>query len=213
MSLRDGEVDMYRAIGSQRITGTFHEMLLSRRTRSVGIQVKLEQTLGQLAVVQSFTAQQSAYDVLIAVVAIGQLLRSSPVETAAGGIELIVESEGSQVGEEDLLHIGLRLIVRRVDEGKERLKHAASCARGGYKLDYAVGGVREIVLPGAGSLLLLLIGEALDAVAHRSGVVETQIGEASDKVVQLFLKLSLGDALGSELLSVLICDIHLDRLY
>ena len=202
MLVRDGEVDVSLAVGAG-VACALHEVLLHGRARPVLIAVEAEQALRQLAVVEAALLQQVGHDGLVSSRG-QQVVDSLALILQAGSVELGEEGKLVDVVEKLVFETRLRGVVVGVEEGEQILEHAAGSARGGYKL-------RHLVLPGlvgvplADVLLALGVRRCQDAMTHGGCGVEPQKGESALEIIHLLLQLLFGNALGSNLLQVLLC--------
>ena len=192
---RDGEVDVDHTILVGGILCTLLEVFLERRVHSTArATVKLDQCLGQEAIVKSLLAQHGLGH--LATTAAGyERVSVLPVKIFTGLVEVAIESKLVDVAKKLFFKVGSWLIVARGHKGKHVLEHAAGRSRGRDKLlDSAIGSLKGF--PTLHTLLDLLVAKALDAVAHGSHSLDLEIGKSSCKTLELCLERFLAYALG-----------------
>ena len=115
------------------IERTFHQMFFHGGTRTFGILVEQEHSLGQLTVVQAFCLQHRGSNGLV--LPIGhQGFHTLALVLQTGGVQSIVEGELLQVVEILLLEIGGRHIIGRIHKGEHVLEHSTGSTTGRNEL-------------------------------------------------------------------------------
>ncbi len=178
-------------------------MLFQGSTSLVVIAVELQETLRQLAIVETIGTQHIAYHGLV-VTLCDECIYTLALIDMTGIVEGREEGEVVDVLEIFLLKVGRGDIVVGIDKLKHILKHTAGSTTGGHEL-------RDVVTFAHVGLPSLYIGSCLfgcgleNAIAYRSCCTKAKEGKTSTKIVKLSLDLLFTDALGLEHLFVLGC--------
>ena len=200
--MRDCEVYMGLTVRCC-IEGTFHQMFLHRRTRSLSIVMEQQQALRQLTVVQTLSFQHVSCNSLI--ITLGhQFLDALAVIFLAGGIQLTIESKVLYVVKVLLLKVSRRHVVRSIYKGKHILEHTAGSTRSGYELHHFLAhGL--VLLPGIHTGFSRCFVRSYYTLADSGGGLQFQKRETSLELSQLHLNLLLRDSFLSQLFQVLLC--------
>src|SRR5574344_304520 len=119
------------------IHGTFYQMFLHRRTRSVAISVEQEQSLRQLTVVQSFLFKHIGYHLFI-FPGSHERFDILTLILLAYLIEGTVECESLNIVKVLFLKIRCRHIIVGTEESEQIREHSAGCPTGRYELHECV---------------------------------------------------------------------------
>ena len=197
MLVAHGEVHVGLAVAGG-IKRTLDEMLLHRRAGSLGILVKEQHALRQLAVVQAFLVQHVGHHSLVVALS-HQLLHTLAVVGLALLVQRPEESEVLDAVEVFLLKVGGWHVIVGIQEAEHILEHAAGSTRSGHELhDFAPLGL--IGIPGVDILFPLCLVGSHDAMADAGGSLQSEERETCFKLFQLNVNLLRGDTLLGDLL-------------
>ena len=163
-------------------------MLLEGCTCTLVVTVELEETLGELAVVQPVGTEHTGHHSLI--LAFGH--KGCSILAMLRHKTLVEVGEESGVGktvEELLFEIRSGNIIVGIEKCKHVLEHSAGGTGCGHKLHHTVFGVGGILVPSCKiGFLLFGCGNVNAMIGHTGGTLKLEEGEAGSETCKLLVE-------------------------
>ena len=177
------------------IERTFHQVFFHGGTRTFGIFVEQEHTLGQLTVVQAFCFQHRGSNGLVLPIGY-QGFHTLTLVLQTGCVQSIIESEFLQIVKILLLEIGSRHIIGCIYKGKHVLEHSAGSTTGRNELHDLLA-FCLIGVPGVNHALALLTIWCDNTVSDTGSGFQLQERETGLELLQLRIDLFFRNSLQS----------------
>ena len=210
MLVRDGEVNVGLTIGAC-IHGSLYEMLLHWCARAVLVVVEKQQSLRQLAVVETFGSKHVSCYCLI--VALGK--KSLDVLTLillALVTQFLAEGEVANTLEIAFLEVCCRHVIVCIYECKHILEHTAGSSRCRNELHDSVTLIL-VILPCLYICLSLLAVGSDNSFLHTCRSLKLQERKSLGNLLQLLSNLLLGDTASGNLLQITFCKHNIHSIF
>ena len=201
MVVGNSEVDIGLAIAACIESG-LHQMLLHRSAHLVLILMELEQSLGQLTIVQPLGLQEIGHYGLV-VSLLHELLDALLIIHTALVAKSLAESKLLDVVEELLFKVGCRNVIWSVKEGEHILEHTTGRTRGRHKFHNLVT-FGLVVIPSLLILLNFLGRRSNDTLTNGGCPLKFEERKTTLDLFQLVFNLLLRNATSCNLVKILL---------